>query len=192
MKLADKIAKRLRGYVRGAGREIIIQNFFYSYYEMDVFRLMPSGLIVEYEIKISRSDYFQDFKKSHTEWTGIPGLEQKTTKLKHEWVEKGGGPNRFYFVTPKGLIKPEELPDYAGLIEFSSTDDEEWFNTTVVAKIIHKSKYPNERYKELAELMAFREVNLRNRINYDKYELKSMKERVKNLEKIIADNKILV
>lgn len=54
---------------------------------------------VAYEIKISRSDFRRD---NHA--------KQRQARLFSD---------RFYYVAPKGLIKTEELPDWAGLMEFS-------------------------------------------------------------------------
>lgn len=53
---------------------------------------------IAYEIKISRADFRRDTHE-----------KQRQARLFSD---------RFYYVAPKGLIKPEELPDWAGLIEF--------------------------------------------------------------------------
>jgi hypothetical protein len=53
---------------------------------------------VAYEIKISRGDFKRD---THA--------KQRQARLFSD---------RFYYVAPTGLIKPDELPDWAGLIEF--------------------------------------------------------------------------
>lgn len=54
---------------------------------------------VAYEIKVSRADFRRD---SHA--------KQRQARLFSD---------RFYYVVPAGLIKPEEVPDWAGLYEFS-------------------------------------------------------------------------
>lgn len=51
-----------------------------------------------YEIKISRSDFKRD---TH--------VKQREARL---WSD------RFFYVCPKGLVKPDEIPDWAGLMEF--------------------------------------------------------------------------
>jgi len=51
-----------------------------------------------YEIKISRSDFKRD-----------TCMKQRQARLFSD---------RFYYVAPAGLIKPEELPEWAGLIDF--------------------------------------------------------------------------
>ncbi|MGV1801525.1 MmcB family DNA repair protein [Agrobacterium vitis] len=56
-------------------------------------------LATAYEIKISRADFKRD---THG--------KQREARLFSD---------RFYYVTPVGLLKPEEIPDWAGLIEVS-------------------------------------------------------------------------
>ncbi len=78
--------------------------------ECDIITLTNANLIYEYEVKISRSDFKADFKKRF-----------KHEKLSGKWIDKIKSntfniPNYFYFACPKDLIKPEEVPEYAGLI----------------------------------------------------------------------------
>lgn len=53
-----------------------------------------------FEIKVSRGDFKHDLEND---------LKQRGARLYS---------NYFYYVTPKGLLKPEEIPIWAGLIEF--------------------------------------------------------------------------
>ena len=52
-----------------------------------------------YEIKISRADYRRD-----------TGVKQREARLFSD---------QFYYVTPAGLLKPDEVPDWAGLMEYA-------------------------------------------------------------------------
>lgn len=52
-----------------------------------------------YEIKISRADFRRD-----------TAIKQREARLFSD---------QFYYVTPAGLIRPDELPDWAGLIEYA-------------------------------------------------------------------------
>lgn len=81
-----------------------------NWMECDLFELTKSGYGREYEIKISRSDFFADADKIH--YSG---------KKKHEMLANGHKwcPNNFWFVTPAGLISPSEVPPWAGLIEIT-------------------------------------------------------------------------
>jgi hypothetical protein len=158
MKLADKIKFDLMYQARSHAYDIIIPNFFVGYYEMDVFKLMQSGLIVEYEIKISRSDFFADFKK---------GEGQKHSKMK----QKECTCNRFYYVVPEGLIKVEEVPDYAGLIYYKQYKYG-WCETIKNAPLIHKIKQPDNIYKHLAHKLSFRSQLIESKYRKLKHEQK--------------------
>lgn len=61
----------------------------------------PSGgfVTIAYEIKVSRGDFLRELKDDH----------------KRDWALTFS--DEFYFVAPKDLIKPDELPDNSGLIE---------------------------------------------------------------------------
>lgn len=109
VKLADKIKFDLMNGVRNNQSDLIIPNFYInSWYEMDLFKMTKSGFVTEYEIKIRRSDFFNDFKK---------GID--SSKSKHDLIKQGERIcNYFTFVFPKGLIKKEEIPLYCGAIEY--------------------------------------------------------------------------
>jgi len=78
--------------------------------------LYPSKnfLRIAYEIKVSRGDFLREMKQ--------PQKREQALQLS----------NLFYFVTPVGLIKPEELPPEAGLIEVI---DEQQSKIKVVAPV---------------------------------------------------------
>jgi hypothetical protein len=68
----------------------------------DFWTISPNGSAgfkaVAYEIKISRADYRRDH-----------AFKQREARLFSD---------QFFYVTPAGLVKREEVPDWAGLIEF--------------------------------------------------------------------------
>ena len=93
-------------------RIAIINNFFCGQIsgEADVFSLTNSLFSYEYEIKISRSDFRADFKKT---------FKHKLLSKKADYLPSATlymTANYFYYVTPKDLVKVEEVPEYAGLI----------------------------------------------------------------------------
>lgn len=77
---------------------------FYLHWEADFISITSDFKVCEYEIKVSRSDFLVDADK----------------KEKHDTYRRGALidriPNRFYYVCPNGLIQPNEVPDYAGLL----------------------------------------------------------------------------
>lgn len=129
--------------------EIRLQNFYYKGFEADLFRLQNNGYIIEYEIKVSRSDFFKDFEK----------------KDKHEQIKSGQRCNRFYFVVPTCLVKIAEVPDYCGLIYVN-----EHGKTSKIkrAKLLTNEKVSESFYKDLA-------VKLFYRLHGAKLELKKLK-----------------
>ena len=139
MRKADKIKFELMRYCPNHAWDIVIPNYFVGWYEMDVFKLMQSLFIVEYEIKISRSDFFADFKKD--------------LGAKHVQMQKGRCEcNRFYFVVPQNMIRVHEVPSYAGLIYWNGR----CFYTVKNAPLLHKRKQPESIYISLAKKLSFR------------------------------------
>lgn len=160
MKLADRIIFHLLQHGRKDPSEIMIPNFHCFMYEMDVFKLTKTGLVVEYEVKISRADFFNDFKKNH-------GRYRQDPVYKHQELAQGRAANRFFFVVPKDLVSKEEVPYYAGLMYFNQTADEilygrDSIHTEKPAPLIHKRQF--EDYKWLATSLSWREERWRRKV----------------------------
>jgi hypothetical protein len=79
-------------------------SFVFRYdWESDYFCVNRDGYSFEVEVKISKADFKNDFKKEKHKLF----LDKETSRLT---------PNRFYYAVPKGLITEADLPPYAGLI----------------------------------------------------------------------------
>lgn len=78
-----------------------------------------------FEIKVSRQDFLKDINND---------LKQRGARLYS---------NYFYYVTPKGLLKSEEIPVWAGLKELDLDDahkvEKGYFNTPVPAPLHPKA-----------------------------------------------------
>ena len=113
----------------------LLNSYLYAW-ESDYFHITKTGYTVEIEIKISRSDFRADFKKEkHRIFEHMGGslllnpdyensnkyvLDRKDPHILYKYDNRKRKlllPNRFYFCTPEGLLKPNEVPKYAGLIE---------------------------------------------------------------------------
>lgn len=118
---ADDVTENLSHYYFKQG--ICIPNVYLYAWECDFLRVTKSGYVFEYEVKVSLSDFKADFNK----------------KSKHKRLQDNSSrkPNRFYYACPNDLIKPDEVPEYAGLIYCSSK-----FHPFVVKKapMLHKVK----------------------------------------------------
>lgn len=98
-------------------------KYLFSDFECDILSYSKIRTLVEFEIKISRSDFFRDFKKSR----------------KHELYQKGQTcPNKLYYVVPKGLVTADEIPyENYGLIYVS---EDESIEVIRQAKLLTKNK----------------------------------------------------
>ena len=106
-----------------SGSAILCPNVYLYLWESDMVQITNSQYATEYEIKISQSDFKADFRKM-TGWRGRTKkhdiLASNEVPVFKDWSNKItpiARPSRFFFVAPEGIIVPEELPDYAGLLE---------------------------------------------------------------------------
>ena len=115
---------------------ISIQNYYYNGFEADLLWI-KNDFIYEFEIKVSRSDFFKDFEK----------------KDKHELLQAGKMANRFYFVVPTCLVKIAEVPAKYGLIFVNKKGE---IKVIKQAKELHKNKADSDLYKKLAKNLMLR------------------------------------
>jgi hypothetical protein len=105
-------------------------KFLFSDWEIDVLSLNKSDYLTEYEVKVSRSDFKADAKKRKWQF-----YTNRVSKLIS---------NYFYYVCPAGLIKENEIPDFAGLI-YATEKGLEWIKK---APRLHKEKCDRNKVLE--------------------------------------------
>lgn len=207
-----------------------LQNSFVFNWECDFFSITKAGYAYEVEIKVSRSDFFADFKKEKhilfnkiiegkafywkdigKSWEGsqICSFKYKTLEppfrsrgkdlpagvvydyksgkyITNQWdgyylrehnhqtlnapatrirfidLTKISFPNRFYYACPEGLIKPEEIPKYAGL----------YYATPGDLKMIKQAPLLSKRIMDLKPVLLekfyYECVRLRHQISMSK------------------------
>lgn len=117
-----------------------------GWWECDVFQLTDALWWTEFEIKLSVSDYRADALKEKERGPYVYGVERQKER-KHDLLAAHDpqGPNRFYYVTPVGLLEKEVLPAWAGWIEVHEA--ESWSGKTslyertrVKAPVLHRQK----------------------------------------------------
>ena len=159
-----------------------LNHFFASYkykadglyvflWESDKLIWTKSGYIYEFEIKISRSDFKNDFKHKKEKHIVLAStiardkakeiqmslFEQKEQENRHwsrEMLESRYGdidamvkgkrmPNYFYYAVPTGMLEPDEVPPYAGLIYIDSEYRyvKQSYRIVKEAPQLHKTKY---------------------------------------------------
>ena len=131
--LKDRMASHFGNYEYALWNSYI----FSSDWESDYFCISKSGYMTEVEIKMSKSDFKADFKKTRKH--EIMGSERKiytkpgsaymhgynndtkkwdvplANSIEVVQVSKCA-PNKFYYCCPDGLIESHEVPVYAGLL----------------------------------------------------------------------------
>lgn len=148
------------------GCQVIMPNVFVdNWNECDALLVLKSGYTHEVELKLSRSDFKADFKKTnwwHKEpdtrpWAQDGGMKH-VEENKHVLLERGQGfPNRFSFLVPEGLIEPDEVPAYAGLMYFSRNEGEYGrIRIERQPKLMHKEKISSNRLARLTKKFVWR------------------------------------
>lgn len=104
--------------------ELRLSSGFANESRIDLWSIDPSpatgNVATAYEIKISRDDWKRD-----------NAIKQRGARLFAD---------RFYYVTPPGLLKPEEIPDWAGLIEVDPDEKDAWDNLVRCKTIVTAPK----------------------------------------------------
>jgi hypothetical protein len=123
-------------------------------WEADIFSITHSGITNEFEIKLTRQDYFHDFEKKNFTGKLFSGVKEYT--YKHEWIRTGNRTARFWFIVPEGMITLDEVPNYAGLIYANEWQNENMgyegisFDYVKNAPRLHKRKEADLFYRDLA------------------------------------------
>ena len=113
------------------GHSLVVKNFYlFEGWECDVLSVNYSDYTTEFEVKRTRNDFIADFKK----------------KDKHFHTSNGYGCNYFYYVCPQGLIKKDEIPEYAGLMYASPKG----LRPVKIAPVLHQDKITFKQLKKIA------------------------------------------
>jgi hypothetical protein len=140
-----------------AGHRIIIPNVSWSFlpWEADLISVMKSNYLNEFEIKLTKSDFQNDFKK------------RKHYNLKNSktyW----NSPNYFWYIAPIKAI-PICIPDYAGLMQIEFVNRYEYgiiFREIRRPKRLHDRKQTDKNLCGLLNTMTIRYWNMAARLDH--------------------------
>jgi hypothetical protein len=128
--------------------------------EADIFGISKSGQMYEFEIKVSRADFKNDFKNKNYKHDLLSNGDAKHTynlwkkgRKTNETYDRIVLPNRFYYACPEGLIQINEVPIYAGLIYISESGK---YIEIKPAPLIHHYKANEAIYKNAATILSER------------------------------------
>lgn len=148
-------------------KDLVLTNHFHSDWEADILIINTEGCSHEIEIKLSKADFKNDFKKQYQ--------NQKTKQkfLKHDKISCGDYPcNQFSFLLPQGMIEPDEIPLHCGIIEFYHNPDS-WITTFDLIR--EPKEVHGESFWKLFDKDLMLKMMARN-LYYRKLELKGRKE----------------
>ncbi len=164
----QKIQRALRKFFSPSNIRYEMDGLYVFLWESDKLLVTKAGVIYEFEIKISRADYQNDFKhkaKKHLLLqSALPELPQQTElfdnymaeqrkkypgitpdqcreKLRESLPERRRIPNYFFYAVPDGMLQPDEIPPYAGLVYVSEEGR--------IMKTIHGPRLHNKKYTDV-------------------------------------------
>lgn len=118
---------------------MLLENIYlFGKSESDMVRITFHGQVTEYEIKCSRFDYMNDFKKAdkHDRFRHLSGID----KL----------PNDFYYIGPEDMIDLDTVPEYAGLMYVIERGMQRFIMIKKVAPLLHHNPINPDKWKEIA------------------------------------------
>lgn len=128
-------------------------NIHYYAFESDLLILRNSGTVVEYEIKLSVSDFRAGLKKKQI--ISPYNKNRRVNKIhknqkyitRHEYLTKGLGANMFYYVAPDEVISRVDIPEWAGIIRVAPN------NSANVCSRVLKKRARKLHKKKASEVM---------------------------------------
>lgn len=141
-----QVQKELKKHFLKRSATLCIDNvYWFDPFESDTLVVTKEDMVIECEIKASKFDYLNDFRKQD----------------KHDRLEQAYDysiiPNQFYFVCPEGLIHVGDIPHYAGLLYIVDKGmGKRYVKEVVRAPMLHKEPIALSRWRDLAVKMFTR------------------------------------
>lgn len=128
------------------GHAFIAPNCKALGYEADLLSVLASGHCYEYEIKISRADFFADaFKRyKHACYSSVGNMRAES--------QARCAPARFYYVVPARLIEPTEVPIQYGLMYVEGVD----VKIVKQAPWLHHAMIGFDTYRRIANCLMWK------------------------------------
>lgn len=153
-------------------------------YESDIASVTAAGLGHEFEVKISRSDWLSELRQIRDQVDGakyhraeqlrraaeiVQALKAalragRTHAIVGEGYYRSPPPSYHWLATAPGIVRPEELPEYAGLMEVSSGPRGRVLKIVRKAPRLHSMKMDQRQIMALARGSCLRYWHLRKRV----------------------------
>jgi len=125
-------------------------------WESDFVSVTKNLMVHEFEIKISKSDFKADAKKEKSALMIDPVKIYYPDLPRHRIEVTVRRPNYFYYVVPQGMITPEEVPDYAGLIYACPWYDKGRLRIAKKVRRIHDQPIDQHQVLQLTRSVMYR------------------------------------
>ncbi len=151
-----------------AGHRVIIPNVSWSFltWEADMISVTKANYLNEYEIKISRQDFYNDFRKKKHYY--LKNLIKYSTNIGSNY------PNYFWYIAPLKAI-PLCLPDYAGLMQTHYINRYEHkiiLSEIKKPKLLHNKKQTDKNLNKMLHAMSMRYWKMAINLNNNKIQKK--------------------
>lgn len=117
-------------------------NLMVYAWESDYLAITKGGRVYEVEIKVSHADFLNEAKRKEKKMQLLGGSIMTEEEFCGFKTFNGDRPmpkpNYFYYVCPQGVIAPEEVPEFAGLLYIK---DDDGFITVKSAPELHRKKH---------------------------------------------------
>ena len=182
----EYIQNKLNWFFAISTQKYVLENLYVFKWESDKLIETRSGLIYEFEIKVTRSDFKNDFKKEdkHVILEGkkehLPAYDKVLDRWKslHEEYYRTSRykkPNYFYYAVPEGMISVDEVPEYAGLVYIlpegeRKNKDGQWCDGFYVVKNapkLHNTKYTDDELN-LSEKFYYNMISWKDKYRDEK------------------------
>ena len=117
----ERVQALLAPQLLEGGHDCVVPNAMVFGYEADLVAVRGrSKQLLEFEIKVTRSDFRADAKKTakHERMAeaAAKGYRRRGRRKKKGVAQRERVPHYFTYVAPIGVIPPSEVPDHAGLL----------------------------------------------------------------------------
>lgn len=140
----------IKQYAFRSSYKFFIPNCYYlPDNEADIFCIKPSLFTAEYEVKLTKADFFNDAKKQV--------IYEGMSEQKHSLLENGKlKPNYFTYIIKEGIVDISDIPDFAGVYEAYEKKGSILFRCIRKPKRLHRNKITSEQLIKYLYKMAYR------------------------------------
>ncbi|MDX1532624.1 MAG: hypothetical protein R3230_00290 [Nitrosopumilaceae archaeon] len=147
--------------------ELIVPNIttLHDFWEADLVSMTKSFFLHEFEIKTTRSDWLKEYRII-AEGRNDGCKFRRAVALHKQFnsdTDLGSSPNYFWVCAPSGVVKDDELPSYAGMIEVYRFRKVDRLKIIKPAPRLHSGKCSDKMIASMYRSLNFKFWNMRKK-----------------------------